>query len=307
MVSECYVLASAVAVATGMNLPLAHAISQADLARFKLHKIGDLSYTTAPVEYVANDSFLQKITSLISIVLDSLLSKLPRTLKPLPLLMSFPSSIPQAAILHWLEGSEFSSSFSKVTILNSSGIFLFQQSLQALKNHDSIVCISADSLLEQVESLAEEYGVVGSQSPWGIIPGEGAFGMILTKKSVLRSLKLEYELKIGRAEFDWDAEDRRGCLRLTRKIGVTSINVDALHSDMTNTRSHTEDLGFALGALKKQPTHLSSTNEWWGTIGYASSLATLASFRCLPDRINNGLVYLFDQNHSRALVQIEKS
>ncbi|MCL9783483.1 hypothetical protein M9194_18815 [Vibrio sp. S4M6] len=299
------ILASEVAVPTGMNLSIAHAVSHSDLARFSLYDFDQQAYTIAPIEYLEAGEIESRVKQLILLIIDPLLSKLPQALKPLPLLISIPHTLNQSKMLDWLEQQAFSQYISKITICYSAGIEVLQQCTGSLDSCDVTMCVCVDSVLENVESLAEQGEVLGKETPWGVIPGEGAAGIVMGKGGTIRQLKIGCESTMSYVDYDWKSDDRRGCLRLARKAKEWVKNIDAIHSDMVNLRSHTEDLGFALSVLPN-PSSVTSTNEWWGTIGSASVLATLSSFQCLPNHIQSGLVYLFDQHHARALIKLER-
>ena len=90
-----YVLGMEVMTPTGMNLDIASAVSYADLGRFD-QCVGDDGierFTYAKIEYTKEIEQFEKTCELITHLLDSLLEQLPRSLKPIPLLIAVPASI----------------------------------------------------------------------------------------------------------------------------------------------------------------------------------------------------------------------
>ncbi|WP_299015031.1 hypothetical protein [uncultured Photobacterium sp.] len=305
-----YIMASDVVVPTGMNIELAVAVAKADLGRFTQYEspnTGEL-YTVARADFLAADDLQGKTHELLSIMLNSLLSKLPSSLKPLPLLLSLPSSVSQIMVQEWLESSEYAHLISNIQVSEQGGNRFVRECIEAMKELDVLVCIAVDSLFEQIDDLIEQSCVMSKSNPWGVIPSEGAAGMVLTKKSIVETLKLRPQASVLFASFDLESNDRRGCTRLVRKASKYTQQFGQIYSDMTNERSHIEDYGFAIGARSEcfaKPQDAILTNEWWGTLGRASGIATVATFAHLHDDPQPGSLMLFDQLHSRSLLQLQ--
>lgn len=279
-----HIIASALATSSGMNLPISYAVANADLGRFSNYTSSqnDARTTVADIDYLAGETVQEKVRELVDITLRSLLAQLPENLQRLPLYLTVPDACQEHNVADWLEKGEWANHFSQIVVLHQSSIEFIHYCIQETSKHDAIMCIAVDSLLDDVEQLIEDSKVIGPDSPWGIIPAEGAAGLILTQSNVVETLNLSVESTVHYSGFDWKAKDRRGCLRLARRAASTIGDVHRIHTDMINLRAHVEDYGFALSLLNRgadgRQAQLTSVNEWWGTLGKASGLATLASF-----------------------------
>lgn len=299
-----YILDSDVVVPTGMNTELAIAVAQADIDRFAAHEENNEKYTVATLEFVDQTSLMTKVQETLSLLITPLLDRLHISLKPLPLLLSVPQDISEHDLRDWISESDFSDYLSTIKFSRNNGNAFLQECLNSLAEPDAIMCIAIDSLYDKKETLISAKEVMSGSNPWGVLPSEGGAGMVLTKRNVLDTLKLIPQSKIMYSQFDWHSNDRRGCSRLIRAVSKKYNNLGPIYSDMTNQRAHTEDYGFAIGARSEvipNAQQVTLTNEFWGTIGGSSGIATLATMNYLSTINVTSTAFLFDQNNTRSL------
>ena len=303
-----FVLDSEIATSTGMNVELAIAVAKADIDRFSTYESNGDKYTIAELDYIEADDLFEKTKQLLIEVLVLLLERLHISLKPLPLLLSIPASLSRHDIRDWLSESEYSAYLSNITISKHQGNLFMAECLQSLDEPDAVLCIAVDSLLSEIESLIENRQVMSAKNPWGMIPSEGAAGMVLTKRNVIDTLKITAQSQLMYMGFDKVSEDRRGCSRLIRQACKSHSNLGVVYSDMTNQRAHVEDYGFAIGARNEalpNAQQVNLTNEYWGTLGGASGIATIASMNYFHDSNSLASLFLFDQFNTRSLLIFE--
>lgn len=300
-----FVLDSEIATPTGMNVELAVAVGKADIDRFSSYESNGKKYTIAELEYINAANPLEKTKQLLIEVLVPLLDRLHISLKPLPLLLSIPSSLSRHEIRDWLSESEYSAYLSNITVSKHQGNAFMAECLQSLDEPDAVLCIAVDSLLDDIDNLIENQQVMYAKNPWGMIPSEGAAGMILTKRNVLETLKITPQSQLIFMGFDWASSDRRGCSRLIRQACKSHSDLGIVYSDMTNQRSHVEDYGFAIGARSEalpNAQNVTLTNEYWGTMGGASGISTIVTMNYLHDTEALASVFLFDKSNTRSLL-----
>ena len=300
-----FVLDSEIATPTGMNVALAVAVAKADIDRFSNHESNGDKYTVAAVEYIQAPDAFEKTKQLIIEVLVPLLDRLHIFLKPLPLLLSIPTSLSDHDLRDWLSESEYSAYLSHITISKYQGNAFMVECLQSLNEPDAILCIAVDSLLDDIDNLIATQQVMNAKNPWGMIPSEGAAGMVLSKKNVIETLKIKPQSQLMSMGFDWKSSDRRGCSRLIRQASKLHDNLGVVYSDMTNQRAHVEDYGFAIGARSEVLPNAQQVvlmNEYWGTLGGASGIATIAAMHFLHDTDALATLFLFDQFNTRSLL-----
>ncbi|GGK42376.1 hypothetical protein [Aliivibrio fischeri] len=299
-----YILDSDIVVPTGMNTELAIAIARADIDRFATYEDGNEKYTVASLEFVDQTCLMTKVQETLNVLITPLLDRLHVSLKPLPLLLSVPQEISEHDLRNWIDESDFSDYLSNIKFSKNSGNAFLQECLNSLAEPDAIMCIAIDSLYEKKEALMSSRDAMSGTNPWGVLPSEGGAGMVLTKRNVLDTLKLIPQSKIVYSQFDWHSSDRRGCARLIRAASKHHDNLGPIYSDMTNQRAHTEDYGFAIGARSEvipYAQQVTLTNEFWGTIGGGSGIATLATMNHLSSVGILSTAFLFDQNNTRSL------
>ncbi|GLR73199.1 hypothetical protein [Aliivibrio sifiae] len=300
-----FVLDSEIATSTGMNVELAIAVAKADIDRFSTYENDGDKYTIAELDYIKADDLFEKTKQLLIEVLVPVLERLHISLKPLPLLLSIPASLSRHDIRDWLSESEYSAYLSNITISKHQGNLFMAECLQSLDEPDAVLCIAVDSPLSEIEILIENRQVMSAKNPWGMIPSEGAAGMVLTKRNVIDTLKIAPQSQLMYMGFDKASEDRRGCSRLIRQACKSHSNLGVVYSDMTNQRAHVEDYGFAIGARSEalpNAQEINLTNEYWGTLGGASGIATIASMNYLHDNETLASLFLFDQFNTRSLL-----
>ncbi len=205
-----YILAAEVATPMGINLDLSLALAKADLGRFnqQVAENGIDKYTYANIDFIDGEDVFSRSQALVSLLLNALLKPLNRSLKPIPLILSVPSSVSIVKLQQWLEESDFSKSISNIEVVHQSGPKHLETSLKALDKYDALISICLDSPVQMLDELIEQKQVLSSNNPWGIIPSEGGAGMVLARKNIVETLKLkpiarfghfnaEYEVKVG--------------------------------------------------------------------------------------------------------------
>ncbi|MBW3698162.1 hypothetical protein EK599_21030 [Vibrio sp. T187] len=304
-----YILGTEVVTPTGMNLDIATEVAQSDLGRFdqRVSDDGLERFTFASVEFTTQKETDEKLYEMLSYIIESLLEQLPRALKPIPLQITLPKGIDVVKVKDWVGESTYNDCISHVDIVQVGGPSTLLHALKAMERYDALLCVSADSLVSHLDKLIEERSVLSSSNPWGIIPSEGAAGIILCRKNLVDTLKLTPKAKLGYMEVDTGSTDRRGMYRLVQKASKVLDSFGEVYSDMTNLRAHTEDYGFALGARAERfinPQQPKLINELWGTMGNCSALA-LVGFAIRQHDLNQPIsLLMFDQNKEKALLQL---
>ena len=304
-----YVLGMEVMTPTGMNLDVATSVAKADLARFDqmLGKDGIERFTFATIEYTKESELFGKTCELTAHLLDSLLVQLPRSLKPIPLLISVPTTISLAKIQEWLGESDYSDFLSVVEAVHASGPSFVLQAMKSMDKYDAMMCISVDSTVSSMQELIDDAMVMSTNNPWGVIPSEGGAGLILCRRNTLETLKLKPQAQLGYIDTELNTADRRGMFRLVQRVSKKLDSFGEVYSDMTNLRAHTEDYGFALGAKAERfidPEQPNLINELWGTMDSCSSLALIA-FTVKNHHFNHpASLLMFDFNGDKGMLQL---
>lgn len=304
-----YVLGMEVVTPMGMNLDIASTVAQSDLARFEQMEGNDgiERLTFAKIEYTKESKTFEKTCELTSYLLNSLLAQLPRSLKPIPLLIAVPKSVSPVKVQEWLGESDYSAFLSVVEAVHSSGPTFLLRSIKWLDKYDAMMCISVDSLVDSLQELIDSSMVMSTNNPWGIIPSEGGAGLILCRKNTVDTLKLTPQAQLGYFDTELGESDRRGMYRLVQRANKKLDTFGYVFSDMSNLRAHSEDYGFALGAKAEKfinPEEPQLINELWGTMGSCSSLALLA-FSIANHRSNQpASLLIFDHYGDKGLLQL---
>lgn len=304
-----YVLGMEVMTPTGMNLDIATSVANADLARFAqvVGKDGIERFTFAKIEYTKESALFEKTCELTANLLDSLLVQLPRSLKPIPLLIAVPTTISLVKMQEWLGESDYSDFLSVVEAVHASGPSFVLQAMKSLDKYDAMMCISVDSMVDTMQALIDDAMVMSTNNPWGIIPSEGGAGLILCRRNTVETLKLKPQAQLGYIDTELNTSDRRGMFRLVQRATKKLDSFGEVYSDMTNLRMHTEDYGFALGAKAERftnPEQPQLINELWGTMGSSSSLA-LIGFTVKNHHFNqHASLLMFDFNGDKGLLQL---
>ncbi|MCG9681130.1 hypothetical protein L1D31_00995 [Vibrio sp. Isolate23] len=304
-----YVLDVDVLTPMGMNLDISLAVAKADLARFnqQADENGIDKYTYAKADFIKGEEKQDRAVDMIDTLLSSMLSKLPKTLKPVPVIISVPESIENNRLLSWIEESEHAKWLSKIDISHVGGPRFIHDSLSVLNQQDAVICIAVDSLFCDLDSLITESKVMGSQNPWGLIPSEGGAGVIFTKKNIIETLKLKPIASLEYFIAEWNTSDRRGMMRLVRKAGEAFEHLGRVYSDMNNSRNNTEDYGFALGARAEKFTNPQQPfliNDLWGTLGQSSAMALLGSFTQVHKSSDSASLFMYGLNGDRGLLRM---
>ncbi|EGR0048935.1 hypothetical protein FR265_14940 [Vibrio vulnificus] len=304
-----YVLGMEVMTPTGMSLEIATSVANADLARFDqvVGEDGIERFTFAQIEYTKKSDLFEKTCELTANLLDSLLVQLPRSLKPIPLLIGVPTTISLVKMQEWLGESDYSDFLSLVEVVHASGPSFVLQAIKSLDKYDAMMCISVDSMVNRIQELIDHAVVMSTNNPWGIIPSEGGTGLILCRRNTVETLKLKPLAQLGYIDTELNTSDRRGMYRLVQRASKKLNAFGEVYSDMTNLRAHSEDYGFALGAKAERFTHPEQPmliNELWGTMGSCSSLALLA-FTVKNHHFNQpSSLLMFDFNGDKGLLQL---
>ncbi|MGD1395464.1 hypothetical protein ACP6IB_21360 [Vibrio harveyi] len=304
-----YVLGMEVMTPTGMNLDVATSVAKADLARFDqmVGKDGIERFTFATIEYTKESELFGKTCELTAHLLDSLLVQLPRSLKPIPLLISVPTTISLAKIQEWLGESDYSDFLSVVEAVHASGPSFVLQAMKSMDKYDAMMCISVDSTVSSMQELIDDAMVMSTNNPWGVIPSEGGAGLILCRRNTLETLKLKPQAQLGYIDTELNTADRRGMFRLVQRVSKKLDSFGEVYSDMTNLRAHTEDYGFALGAKAERfidPEQPNLINELWGAMGSCSALALIA-FTVKNHHFNHpASLLMFDFNGDKGMLQL---
>ncbi|WDZ74435.1 hypothetical protein PWW31_19175 [Vibrio harveyi] len=304
-----YVLGMEVMTPTGMNLDVATSVAKADLARFDqmVGKDGIERFTFATIEYTKESELFGKTCELTAHLLDSLLVQLPRSLKPIPLLISVPTTISLVKIQEWLGESDYSDFLSVVEAVHASGPSFVLQAMKSMDKYDAMMCISVDSTVSSMQELIDDAMVMSTNNPWGVIPSEGGAGLILCRRNTLETLKLKPQAQLGYIDTELNTADRRGMFRLVQRVSKKLDSLGEVYSDMTNLRAHTEDYGFALGAKAERfidPEQPNLINELWGTMGSCSALALIA-FTVKNHHFNHpASLLMFDFNGDKGMLQL---
>ncbi len=210
-------------------------------------------FTYAKIEYTKEIEQFEKTCELITHLLDSLLEQLPRSLKPIPLLIAVPASISLVKVQEWLGESHYAEFVSVVNAVHASGPSFVLQAMKSLDKYDAMMCISVDSLVNSMQTLIDDAMVMSTNNPWGgVIPSEGGgAGLILCRRNTVETLKLKPQAQLGYIDTELNTSDRRGMFRLVQRASKKLDSFGEVYSDMTNLRMHSEDYGFALGGLKQ--------------------------------------------------------
>ncbi|GEM75143.1 hypothetical protein [Vibrio sagamiensis] len=304
-----YVLGCEVVTPTGMNLNVATAVSKADLGLFDQYNIhgGVERFSFTKIEYTQSQDPFEKVCELTSIILDSLLLQMPRVLKPAPLMISVPSSIPLLKMQKWLEESTYADFISLIEVFHVSGPQFLIQTLKALDKYDALMCISLDSMVESLEQLIEQQKVVSTYNPWGLIPSEGGAGLILGRRNIIETLRLKPKAEISYLDTEIETQDRRGMFRLVQRAAKKLASFGEPYTDMSNLRDHSEDYGFALGAKAERfinPEEPTLINELWGTMGSGSTLALVGFAAQYHQGHHPASLLTFDPSGDKAFIQL---
>ncbi|WP_260260668.1 hypothetical protein [Vibrio intestinalis] len=305
-----YVLGMEVMTPTGMSLDIASTVAQSDLARFEQVEGNDgiERFTFAKIGYTNESKVFEKTCELTGYLLNSLLAQLPRSLKPIPLLIAVPKSVSPMEVQDWLGESEYSGALLSVEAVHASGPIFLAQSIKWLDKHDAMMCISLDSLVESLQEFVDSSMVMSTHNPWGIIPSEGGAGLILCRKNTVDTLKLQAKVQLGYFDTEKSTTDRRGMYRLVQRASKALDTFGHVYTDMSNFRAHTEDYGFVLGAKAQRfanPTDPVRINDFWGTMGSCSSVALLAFAAANHYSINQpASLLMFDYHGDKGLMQI---
>ncbi len=222
-----YVLGMEVMTPTGMNLDVATSVAKADLARFDqmVGKDGIERFTFATIEYTKESELFGKTCELTAHLLDSLLIQLPRSLKPIPLLISVPTTISLAKIQEWLGESDYSDFLSVVEAVHASDPSFVLQAMKSMDKYDAMMCISVDSTVSSMQELIDDAMVMSTNNPWGVIPSEGGAGLILCRRNTLETLKLKPQAQLGYIDTELNTADRRGMFRLVQRVSKNLIRL----------------------------------------------------------------------------------
>ncbi len=307
-----YVLAADIITPLGINADTSVALAKADLGRFSMHsspdKLQRYSYTN--IEFLQAEQPFERQCELVTMLLTSLLAKIPPSLKPLPLLLSVPEFIDISAMQKWLQQSEFDAWISHSTINHQGSSQLLSTAIASLEELDALVCVSVDSIVQNFTELLAQGKVLGSDNPWGLIPSEGGAGIILSKRVIIDALKLT---PLARWQFqlvEKNVQDRRGMLRLVREASKLEAHMGPIYTDMTNQRMQTEDYGFAIagrGECFTKPQQPFLSNDLWGTTGNGSGLGLIACAVDLHRSDEPVTLFMFDKNGDRSILQLKLS
>ncbi|MCW8348655.1 hypothetical protein MD535_21945 [Vibrio sp. ZSDZ65] len=304
-----YILGMEVVTPTGMNLDIATEVARSDLGRFghQVAEDGLERFSYAKVEFTKHQNVEEKLQEMLGYVVESLVRQLPRVLNPIPLLIALPKGIEAVHVREWIIGSALNEYISHVETIQVEGPRVVTHALKAMEKYDALMCVSADSLVSQMASLTEKKAVMSNLNPWGLIPSEGAAGIVLCRKNLIDTLKLTPKAQLGYVEVDDNPADRRGIYRLVQKASRVMDCFGEVYSDMTNLRAHTEDYGFALGSRAEyftNPNQPKLINELWGTMGCCSSLALIA-FTIREHHFKQpASLLIFGENKAKAFVQL---
>ncbi len=304
-----YILAAEVATPMGINLDLSLALAKADLGRFnqQVAENGIDKYTYANIDFIDGEDVFSRSQALVSLLLNALLKPLNRSLKPIPLILSVPSSVSLVKLQQWLEESDFSKSISNIEVVHQSGPKHLETSLKALDKYDALISICLDSPVQMLDKLIEQKQVLSSNNPWGIIPSEGGAGMVLARKNIVETLKLKPIARFGHFNAEYEVKDRRAMMRLIKTLDH-SRSFGWLYSDMTNRRQDTEDYGFALGARAEKFINAQQPfliNELWGSLGQSSAMALIAAAIFEHKSHELATLLMFSITGDRAVLQLE--
>lgn len=304
-----YVLGMEVMTPTGMNLDIANAVGHADLAQFDqlTGEDGIERFTFAKIAYTEATEPFEKSCELTRYLLDSLLAQLPRSLKPIPLLIAVPTSVSTVKMQEWLGESTYSASLSKVEVVHASGPSFLLQAIKSLDQFDAMMCIAIDSLVDSMDDLIKDAKVLSTRNPWGVIPSEGGAGLLLCRRNTVETLKLNPKAEIGYFDTELNQSDRRGMFRLVQNASKQLEAFGELYSDMSNLRAHSEDYGFALGAKAERFTNPQLPlliNDLWGTMGHCSAPA-LVGITANNHHFNQpASLMMFDINGDKGFLQL---
>ena len=306
-----YVLGGEVITPCGMNLDISTAVAKADLDRFMQREGEEVTdrFLCANIEFLEQVDWFDRCTELLLVMLESLFQKLPRSLHTIPLIIGVPESIEAVKLQDWLNETPFASKISYCEVLHDSGALVLNRALTLLDNYDALLCISIDSLINELEKWVEQGKVLSSECPWGIIPSEGSAGLILCRHNTIETLKLKPKSKITYFDLELDTTDRRGMFRLVQRASKHLSHLGAVFSDMTSLRAHTEDYGYVLGAKAKKFTHPQQPlliNELWGTMGRCSLFVLMVYAAYYSDVEQPSILLSFDLYGDKALLQMQK-
>ncbi|MCK6263553.1 hypothetical protein KP803_09745 [Vibrio sp. ZSDE26] len=305
-----FIIGADVVTPTGMNLEMALSVAKADLSLFSQKSVENKPerFTYANVEFLSSDDQEERSVEMLNILINSLLKQIPKPLKPIPLYVSIPDVLKTHSVKEKLEQLECNRWISNITLCHSTGIQFLQKSLKALDRSDALLSICVDSLYHRCPELIEDGVVMSDENPWGLIPSEGAGGLILTKANILDTLKIKPLAEFGQLLSE-HSDDRRGMMRLIREVSKTNECLGNVYSNMTNKRSETEAYGFAIGARAEKFTNPQQPfliNTLWGSLG-ESSVNTLIS-TVINEQTSNNLasLFLFSQSNENAIITMKK-
>ncbi len=306
-----YVLAVEVISPSGMNLEISTNVAKADLALFEQKNIDEdmQQYICSQIEYTEHETFDEKLYEMVSYIVNALIEQVPKALKPIAILLNTPEETSAIKMADWLGESAHAKNISNVEIVHSSGPSFVLQTIKSMERHDSLMCISVDSLVSCMADLIDQGLVMSKSNPWGVIPSEGAAGLVLCKNNIIDTLKLSPRAQFGYLDLETNSDDRRGLLRLVQRASKRLDFFGEVFSDLTNLRLDTEDYGFAIGARAEfflNPQQPNLINDLWGTMGRCSSIA-LIGYAIETHDLNEPVCLLMsDMNSDKAFLQLHR-
>ncbi|WP_052772034.1 hypothetical protein [Vibrio mexicanus] len=308
---EKFIIASELVTPSGMNSSISMSVAKAELSRFASQTCPttDKKYACASIDFIKADSLEEKWVEVTNLLLDSLLQQIPPSLKPIPMLITLPQSVKENEFNEKFATSGNSNLISHYEVIHcDSGPALVEQAIKSLDRHDAVLVVGLDSLFEARLGLLEAGEVLTSGVPWGVVPSEGGAGVILARRNLVETLKLNHEAKFNYFSVDYSGSSRQALMSLVRNASRNMAHLGRIYTNKTNSRSHTEDYSFALGARAEKfaaPQQPLAIDKLWGTMGKCSSLALMCVFASQDSDKEGTTLMMFDQGFHRGLLFIE--
>ncbi|WP_413111686.1 hypothetical protein [Thaumasiovibrio sp. DFM-14] len=292
MKSDVYILASDVATGLAPFCALSAALAEAGISGYQSRTMDGCrtSVVTCPASYI-NSEGTQRLFDLLDITLGNLLSQIPKLLKPIPLMLNLPAGVQRQHAVDWLNGSGKESEVTLLAVLQRSSSAFLSETLQNIKSRDALLALAVDSPLMRIEEYRPTL-LHSRDTPWGVICGEGAAGVVLAKPNTLENLKVSASHKL-----DWfgyaSAKEGAPLRKLLRYVDAQPQAVKVAITDRPLSRPENEEMGMAFtysSAISARSCQHFMTQEYWGDLGQASALASLSLATQLSKK-NASMVY----------------
>ncbi|MDA9556563.1 hypothetical protein N9R79_03535 [Vibrio sp.] len=311
----CEIVSAEAVTPNGFDLDMSLSLSKAKVSPFTQghHQKTHQKYTYAHAEFIKDDGLENEsydsddpesdskrlhtlLVDLEHVLKSQLLTQLqsvanetnrhPINQFQLPLLIGVPERVDIPHLRSLLQQTLSPTLYSQLIIEPFGGVQLLSLALTLQAQYSALMVISVDSLLCFQEALVDRQLVLSKSSSWGMIPSEGAAGVVLMSSTYRHALGLPPCPMIDVALFsEPGSRGSMDLLKLARQIKKQRREVKKdmtfgyLVSDKTGLYQDEESYGFFMGAMAQHcdrripPMML---EKYWGTIGQASCCSVLA-------------------------------